>query len=208
MTEAVYDAGYGSAASAYQQADRWLGMTPTAVRAGGAGVAIRFVVERSSLGMVLVAATERGICAVTLGDEPEALTQDLARRFPRASRAPGGPEMQALVAAVLALVENPAAGAAHLPLDIRGTAFQVRVWEALTKIPAGRTVSYAELAAAVGSPRGARAVAAACASNPLAVAIPCHRVIRGDGDLSGYRWGLERKRALLARERAAGASKV
>ncbi len=202
VTEAVYAAGYGSAGGAHQQAKRWLGMTPTAVRAGGAGVVIRFVVERSSLGLVLVGATDRGICAVTLGDDPDALAQDLARRFPRAARQPGGPDMNALVAAVLRLVEDPAAGAADLPLDVRGTAFQVRVWQALTKIPAGQTISYAQLAAAVGSPRGARAVAAACASNHLAVAIPCHRVVRGDGGLSGYRWGVARKRALLERERA------
>lgn len=207
VTEAIYSAGYGSSAAFYQQADRWLGMTPSAVRAGGAGVAIRFVMERSSLGMVLVAATERGICAVALGDDAEGLTQELAHRFPRASRELGGPDMQALVAAVLRLIENPAADAAALPLDIRGTAFQVRVWAALTRIPAGRTVSYAQLAAAVGSPNGARAVAAACASNHLAVVIPCHRVVRGDGALSGYRWGVARKRALLERERATKPSK-
>jgi AraC family transcriptional regulator of adaptative response/methylated-DNA-[protein]-cysteine methyltransferase len=199
VTDALFEAGFGSAAAGYWQADRWLGMTPTAYRAGGAGAAIRFVVGRSSLGRVLVAATERGVCAVLLGDDAGALAADLARRFPRAARAPGGPEMAAVVAAVVRLVEEPAAPA-RLPLDLRGTAFQLRVWEALTRIPAGRTVSYAELAAAVGAPRGARAVARACAGNPVAVLVPCHRVIRGDGDLSGYRWGIARKRALLARE--------
>ncbi len=207
ITEAVYAAGYGSPAAFYRVADVALGMTPGAYRAGGAGVTIRFVLGKSSLGLVLVAATQRGVCSILIGEQADMLREELARRFPRAARQPGGAEMEALVAAVLRLIEDPAAGAAALPLDIRGTTFQLRVWHALTKIPAGRTVSYAQLAAAVGVPNGARAVARACASNHLAVAIPCHRVIRGDGDLSGYRWGVARKRALLDRERPADASK-
>jgi AraC family transcriptional regulator of adaptative response/methylated-DNA-[protein]-cysteine methyltransferase len=182
-------------------------MTPTAFRAGGAGLSIRFVVQPSSLGLVLVAATHRGVCSILLGDNASRLTEELTQHFPRAAREPGGAEMQGLVAAVLRLVEDPASGTAALPFDVRGTAFQVRVWDALTRIPAGQTVSYAQLAAAVGSPNGARAVARACAGNHLAVAIPCHRVIRGDGDLSGYRWGVARKRALLDLEGAIVARK-
>ncbi len=201
VTDAVYDAGYGSAAAAHRDAGRWLGMPPSTYRAGGAGAAIGYVVEGSSLGRVLVAATARGVCAILLGDDPAQLIAELARRFPRASRTPGGAEMADLVAAVLRLVEDPTRPA-PLPLDLQGTAFQLRVWEALARIPPGRTVSYAELAAAVGAPSAARAVARACATNHLAVAIPCHRVVRGDGGLSGYRWGIDRKRALLARERA------
>ncbi len=200
VTDAVYDAGYGSPAAAYRDADRWLGMTPTAYRAGGAGAAIRYVVERSSLGRVLIGATARGVCAILLGDDADSLIAELGRRFPRASRVPGGADMGELVAAVVRLVEDPTRPA-RLPLDLQGTAFQLRVWSALARIPPGRTVSYAELAAAVGAPSAARAVARACATNHVAVAIPCHRVIRGDGGLSGYRWGIERKRALLARER-------
>jgi len=200
VTEAIYEAGYGSAAASYRQTDRWLGMAPGAYRAGGAGASIRFVVAACDLGRALVAATERGVCAILLGDDEDRLVEELAGRFPRASRVPGGAEMADLVTAVVRLVEVPTRPV-RLPLDVRGTAFQLRVWEALTRIPAGRTMSYAELAAAVGAPSAARAVARACATNHLAVAIPCHRVIRGDGDLSGYRWGIERKRALLARER-------
>lgn len=201
VTEAVYQAGYGSSAASSREADRWLGMPPSVYRSGGAGMSVRFVAAPCSLGKVLVAATERGVCAILLGDDPQELIADLQRRFPAASHAPGGQEMAQLVAAVVALIEDPARQGGGLPLDLRGTAFQIRVWQALAKIPAGRTVSYAELAAAVGAPRAARAVARACATNHLAVAVPCHRVIRGDGDLSGYRWGIERKRALLARER-------
>ncbi|MES1164454.1 MAG: bifunctional DNA-binding transcriptional regulator/O6-methylguanine-DNA methyltransferase Ada, partial [Verrucomicrobiota bacterium] len=171
VTEAIYAAGYGSPAAFYRAADGALGMTPAAYRAGGAGATIRFVTAGASLGSVLVAATERGVCSILIGDDAGALIDELGRRFPRATRDPGGAEMESLVAAVLRLIEDPVGGAAALPLDIHGTAFQLRVWEALRKIPAGQTVSYAQLAAAVGSPRGARAVAAACASNHLAVVI-------------------------------------
>lgn len=200
VTEAIYEAGYGSQAASYRQADRWLGMTPGTFRAGGTGLTIRFVIAPCSLGLALVAATDRGVCAILLGDDRQALIAELDGRFPRAARSPGGNEMAHLVNAVVDLVDDRPA-AVPLPLDLRGTAFQLRVWQALARIPAGRTVSYAELAAAVGAPSAARAVARACATNHLAIAIPCHRVIRGDGGLSGYRWGIDRKRALLARER-------
>lgn len=200
VTEAIYDAGFGSSAAVYRQADRLLGMTPSAFRAGGQAATLHVATSPCSLGTVLVAVTERGVCAILLGDDAAALERSLAQQFPRAARVPATGAMAAVVGRVVALVEDPARPV-RLPLDLRGTAFQLRVWEALTRIPAGRTMSYAELAAAVGAPSAARAVARACATNHLAVAIPCHRVIRGDGDLSGYRWGIERKRALLARER-------
>lgn len=162
----------------------------------------RFAVGECSLGAVLVAASERGVCAILLGDDPRALEHDMRSRFPGAEPVGGGTELVRMVAAVVRLVEAPGQGA-ELPLDMRGTAFQRRVWQALRAVPAGETVSYAELARRIGAPKSARAVAGACAANPLAVAIPCHRVVRGDGGLSGYRWGVERKRALLERERAA-----
>ncbi|HXU60923.1 MAG TPA: bifunctional DNA-binding transcriptional regulator/O6-methylguanine-DNA methyltransferase Ada [Polyangia bacterium] len=200
VTEAIYEAGFGSSARVYQQADRLLGMTPSAFRAGGLAATIHFATSPCSLGTVLVGVTERGVCTILLGDDPDSLARALAQQFPRATRLPAPETMAVVVRRVVELVETPARPV-RLPLDLRGTAFQLRVWEALTRIPAGRTVSYAELAAAVGAPTAARAVARACATNRLAVAIPCHRVIRGDGDLSGYRWGLERKRALLERER-------
>ncbi len=199
VTEAVYGAGFGSTSRFYERAGELLGMTPTRYRSGGARLPIRFAVGECSLGSVLVAATERGVCSILLGEDPEALVHDLERRFPRADLVGGDATFEALVARVVALVERPGAGTS-LPLDIRGTAFQRRVWKALSAVPAGRTITYAELAAAVGAPGSARAVARACSANPLAVAIPCHRVVRTDGALSGYRWGVERKAALLARE--------
>jgi AraC family transcriptional regulator of adaptative response/methylated-DNA-[protein]-cysteine methyltransferase len=174
-------------------------MKPTTYREGGAGLVIRFAVGECSLGAILVAATARGVCAVLLGDSSEELLHDLERRFPRADLVGGDAGFEQLVAKVVGLVENPRLGL-ELPLDIRGTAFQRRVWEALREIPVGSTRSYADIAASIGLPRTVRAVAQACAANPLAVAIPCHRVVRSDGDLSGYRWGIERKRALLDRE--------
>jgi AraC family transcriptional regulator of adaptative response/methylated-DNA-[protein]-cysteine methyltransferase len=179
-------------------------MTPTKYRAGGADETIRFAVGECSLGSILVAATGRGVCAILLGGDPEALAHDLERRFARARLVGGDAGFEELVARVVGLVERPGADA-RLPLDVRGTAFQRRVWQALREIPAGSTRSYAEIAAAIGAPRAARGVARACAANALAVAIPCHRVVRSDGAVSGYRWGVERKRVLLARERAAGA---
>ncbi|WP_348644118.1 bifunctional DNA-binding transcriptional regulator/O6-methylguanine-DNA methyltransferase Ada [Methylobacterium sp. WL12] len=197
VTEALYEAGYGAASRFYAGAR--LGMTPAAYRKGGAGETIRFAVAACSLGAVLVAATTRGVCAILLGDEPDALLRDLEDRFPNAALAGGDEGFAALVAQVVGLVETPSRPVS-LPLDIGGTAFQQRVWEALRTIPAGTTASYAEIAARIGTPAAVRAVARACGANALAVAIPCHRVVRADGALSGYRWGIDRKRALLARE--------
>lgn len=201
VTEAIYDAGYGSNGRFYEESSRVLGMTPTRYRAGGANTVIRFAVGQSSLGAILVAASERGICSILLGDDPDALLRDLQDRFPRAELIGGDAAFETLVARVVGLVESPGVGL-DLPLDVRGTAFQQRVWEALRGIPAGSTASYGEVAARIGSPKSVRAVAQACAANPLAVAIPCHRVVRNDGGLAGYRWGVERKRTLLAREAA------
>lgn len=199
VTEAILDAGFGSTGRFYETSDAVLGMTPTRYRRGGAGEEIRYAVGRCSLGAVLVAATARGVCAILLGDDPEALARDLAQRFPRASLRAAEEGFAQTVAAVVGLVERPRADLA-LPLDVRGTAFQRRVWEALRAIPAGSTTTYAALAAQLGAPKSVRAVAQACAANALAVAIPCHRVLRTDGALAGYRWGLSRKRALLDRE--------
>jgi AraC family transcriptional regulator, regulatory protein of adaptative response / methylated-DNA-[protein]-cysteine methyltransferase len=197
VTDAIYGAGYGSGSRFYE--DGVLGMTPTEFRAGGADLVIRFAIGQCSLGAILVAATDRGVCAVLLGDDPEELAHDLERRFPRGQLQGGDAGFERLVARVVGLVERPAVDH-DLPLDIRGTAFQQRVWQALRAIPAGTTATYADIARSIGSPRAVRAVAQACGANPVAVAIPCHRVVRTDGDLSGYRWGVDRKRALLARE--------
>ncbi len=176
-------------------------MTPGAFRRGGAGAVIRFAVGEASLGAVLVAATNKGVCAILLGDDPQALVRDLQDRFPRAEFQGGDAEFERMVAEVVGLVEAPGQRL-DLPLDIRGTAFQQRVWAALSAIPCGKTATYKEIARAIGQPKAVRAVAQACGANPLAIAIPCHRVVRSDGDLSGYRWGVERKRKLIAREAA------
>ena len=206
VTEAIYAAGYGSNGRFYAEAGEALGMTPGAFRKGGARQTIRFAVGECSLGSVLVAQSERGVCAILLGDDPETLAHDLQDRFPRAELLGDDPAFEGLVGEVIGLVENPRAGAsaalASLPLDVRGTAFQQRVWEALRAIPAGTTTTYARLAEAIGAPKAVRAVGAAVGANPVAVAIPCHRVIRTDGAIGGYRWGVERKRALMARELA------
>jgi AraC family transcriptional regulator of adaptative response/methylated-DNA-[protein]-cysteine methyltransferase len=199
VTEAIYGSGYSSNGRFYEEAGDLLGMTPSRYRAGGAGADILFASGACSLGSILVAATARGVCAILLGDEPAELSHELERRFPRARLTGADASFEALVAKVVGLVERPQAGL-DLPLDIRGTAFQRRVWEALRAIPVGATASYADVARTVGAPKAVRAVAKACAANSIAVAIPCHRVVRTDGDLSGYRWGVERKRALLARE--------
>ena len=199
VTEAIYGAGYNAASRFYEQADRLLGMTPRRFRSGGAGMAIRFAIGECSLGAILVAASDRGVCAILLGDDPEALARDLQDRFPRAELIGGDAGFERLVAQVVGFVEMPKRGL-DLPLDVRGTAFQQRVWAALQEIPAGTTASYSEIARRIGAPRAVRAVAGACAANALAVAIPCHRVVRSDGGLSGYRWGIERKRVLLERE--------
>jgi AraC family transcriptional regulator of adaptative response/methylated-DNA-[protein]-cysteine methyltransferase len=199
VTAAVYDAGFNSGGRFYAAATGMLGMTPRRFRAGGVGETIRFAVGQCSLGAVLVAATDQGVCAVTLGDDPAALVRDLEDRFPAAELVGGDADFEGLVARVIGLIEAPGQGL-DLPLDIRGTAFQQRVWQALRDIPPGRRATYAEIAARIGAPRAVRAVAQACAANPLAVAIPCHRVVRTDGALSGYRWGVERKAKLLERE--------
>jgi AraC family transcriptional regulator of adaptative response/methylated-DNA-[protein]-cysteine methyltransferase len=174
-------------------------MTPSRYRAGGTDTDIRFAIGECSLGAILVAASEVGVCAILIGDDPDALARDLQDRFPRAELIGGDAGFEQLVAKVVGLVEAPGLGL-DLPLDVRGTAFQQRVWQALRDIPAGRTVSYADLARRIGAPKSVRAVAQACGANALAVAIPCHRVVRNDGALAGYRWGVERKRALLERE--------
>lgn len=199
VTEAIYDAGFSSSGRFYENAAGMLGMTPTEFRAGGSNAQITFAVARCSLGSILVAASHRGVCAIFLGDDPEALVRELQDRFPRASLMAGDEAFENVIAKVVAFVEAPAKGL-DLPLDIKGTAFQHRVWQALRAIPSGETISYAELARRVGDPKAIRAVAGACAANRIAVAIPCHRVVKSDGSLSGYRWGVERKRVLLAKE--------
>ncbi|MBI5249901.1 MAG: bifunctional DNA-binding transcriptional regulator/O6-methylguanine-DNA methyltransferase Ada, partial [Desulfomonile tiedjei] len=199
VTEAIYSAGYSSSSRFYEKSNEVLGMTPTDYRAGGADTEIRFAIGECSLGAILVAKSARGVCAIFMGDDPDELIRNLQDRFPRASLIGGDSEFEQLVAKVVGFVEAPAIGL-DLPLDVRGTAFQQRVWQALCEIPAGMTASYTEIATRIGSPNSARAVARACAANTLAVAIPCHRVVRNDGGLSGYRWGVERKRALLKKE--------
>ena len=202
VTEAIYDAGFSSGGRFYETSDQVLGMSPTNYRAGGTDTDIHFAVGRCSLGSVLVAQTAKGVCAILLGDDPDALVRDLQDRFPRANLVGGDARFEQTVAKVIGFVEAPALGL-DLPLDVRGTAFQRRVWQALRQIPPGSTASYREIAERIGVPDGARAVAQACGANALAVAIPCHRVVRDDGSLSGYRWGVERKRSLLDREGAA-----
>lgn len=199
VTDAIYSAGYASSGRFYEDAAKTLGMTPRRFRAGGAGMQIRFAVGQCSLGAILVAATEHGVCAILMGDDPDALVRDLHDRFSRAELLGGDAAFERTVARVVGLVEQPRLGL-DLPLDVRGTAFQQRVWQALRDIPAGATTTYTEIARRIGAPQSVRAVAGACAANALAVAIPCHRVVRLDGSLSGYRWGIERKRALLERE--------
>ncbi|MBC8145728.1 MAG: bifunctional DNA-binding transcriptional regulator/O6-methylguanine-DNA methyltransferase Ada [bacterium] len=201
VTEAIYAAGYNSNARFYEKSSEILGMTASKYRDGGVGTAIMFAIGESSLGSVLVARSERGVCAILLGDDADILARDLQDRFPRATLIGGDAEFVELIATVIGFVEDPRIGLL-LPLDIRGTAFQQRVWNALREIPVGSTASYTDVAAMIGSPKSVRAVAQACGANALAVAIPCHRVVRTDGGLSGYRWGVERKRELLNREGA------
>jgi len=201
VTEAIYDAGFNSSSRFYETSAEVLGMTPTDYRAGGPDTEIRFAVGQCSLGSILVAQSATGVCAILLGDDPDALVRDLQDRFPRAALVGGDDAFEQTVARVVGFVENPARGL-DLPLDVRGTAFQQRVWAALRQIPVGSTASYAEIASRIGAPSGVRAVARACGANALAVAIPCHRVVRTDGSLSGYKWGVRRKEHLLAREGA------
>jgi AraC family transcriptional regulator of adaptative response/methylated-DNA-[protein]-cysteine methyltransferase len=199
VTEAIYGAGFNSSGRFYEKSAEILGMTPTDFRAGGQRAEIRLATRACSLGTVLVAATEKGVCAILLGDDATTLMGELEKRFPRAMLISGDEEFERTVERVVNFVEAPRLGL-DLPLDVRGTAFQQRVWQALRAIPAGLLASYREIAERIGAPKAVRAVAQACAKNSLAVAIPCHRVVRHDGEISGYRWGVERKRALLARE--------
>lgn len=203
VTEAMYDAGFNSSGRFYEKSTGLLGMTPTQYRAGGANEEIRFAVGETSLGAILVASSKKGVASILLGADPDTLVRNLQDRFPKARLIGADGDYEALVATVVGFVEAPNLGL-DLPLDVRGTAFQQRVWQALQEIPVGQTVSYAEVARRIGSPKAVRAVAGACAANNLAVAIPCHRVVRNDGSLSGYAWGVERKRVLLDREAALG----
>lgn len=200
ITAAIYEAGFNSSGRFYEKATEMLGMTPSRYRAGGTNEEIRFAIGQASLGVILVASSRKGVVSILLGDDPDQLARDLQDRFPKAHLVGADGDYEALVARVVGFVEAPRIGL-DLPLDVRCTAFEQRVWQALQEIPAGETSSYAEIARRIGAPRAARAVAGACAANNLAIAIPCHRVVRQDGALSGYAWGAERKRELLDRER-------
>jgi AraC family transcriptional regulator of adaptative response/methylated-DNA-[protein]-cysteine methyltransferase len=199
VTQAIYGAGFNSNGRFYATSSEVLGMTPTEFRSGGSNTEIKLAIGECSLGLVLVAASDKGVCAILFGDDPEALRHELEKQFPRARLVKADKDFEQLVSKVTSFVENPRAGL-DLPLDIRGTAFQHRVWDALRRIPVGSTASYAEIATIIGAPKATRAVARACATNRIAVAIPCHRVVGSDGSLTGYRGGIERKRALLAKE--------
>ena len=201
ITEAIYDAGFSSSGRFYEQATAILGMTPSRYKAGGTGELLHFAIAQCSLGAVLVASSAQGVVSILLGEDANALAQALQDRFPKARLVGADADYDRIVARVVALVEAPRLGL-DLPLDVRGTAFQHRVWQALRDIPAGATASYREIAERIGAPRAVRAVAGACAANDIAIAIPCHRVVRSDGALSGYAWGVERKAALLKREGA------
>ena len=201
VTEAIYEAGFNSSGRFYADAAKSLGMKPGEFRAGGANIEIRHATAPCSLGQILVAATDKGVCAIFFGDDPKALDQELRNRFPRAKLIAGDREFGKLVAKVVAYVEAPHKDL-DLPLDIRGTAFQHQVWAALREIPPGETVTYGDIARRIGKPAAVRAVGTACGANHIAVAIPCHRVLGSDGKLTGYRWGTARKRALLDREKS------
>ena len=200
VTDALYGAGFNSNSRFYESANHLLGMKPSDYKAGGTNSEILFAVGQCSLGAILVARSTRGVCAILLGDDPDQLVRDLQDQFPKAELVGADHDFEQLIAHVIGFIEAPALGL-DLPLDLRGTAFQERVWQALREIPVGSTASYAQIAQRIGAPTSFRAVAQACAANSLAVAIPCHRVVRSNGDLSGYRWGVERKRQLLDRER-------
>jgi AraC family transcriptional regulator of adaptative response/methylated-DNA-[protein]-cysteine methyltransferase len=203
VTATIYDAGFGSSGRFYEKSTGMLGMTPSHYRAGGANEEIKFAVGQTSLGAILVASSKKGVASILLGDDPEALVRNLQDRFPKARLIGADRNYETLVARVVGFIETPGVGL-NLPLDVRGTVFQQRVWQALQEVPVGDTISYAEIARRIGSPKAVRAVAGACAANNLAVAIPCHRVVRNDGSLSGYAWGVERKRVLLDREASQG----
>jgi AraC family transcriptional regulator, regulatory protein of adaptative response / methylated-DNA-[protein]-cysteine methyltransferase len=200
VTEAITGAGFGSPSRVYERTDTLLGMTPAALRRGAPGERIRYALADTSLGRIVVASTERGVCLVAFGESDAELVAEVGRRFPRAVVEPAAAEEGAWVAAIVELVDHPGARS-DVPLDVRGTVFQRQVWTALREIEPGGTVTYSQLAAAIGRPTATRAVAQACGSNPTAVVVPCHRVIGADGSLTGYRWGVERKKALLERER-------
>lgn len=199
MTDAIYDAGFNSSGRFYENTNHVLDMTPTKFREGGADTEIFFAIGKASLGSILVAQSKNGVCSILIGDDPGTLIRDLQDRFPNANLIGDEAGYQELIAKVVGLMEEPGVGL-DLPLDIRGSAFQQRVWKALQQIPPGSTATYTEIARKIGMPNAVRAVAQACGANALAVAIPCHRVIRNDGSLSGYRWGVDRKRVLLERE--------
>jgi AraC family transcriptional regulator of adaptative response/methylated-DNA-[protein]-cysteine methyltransferase len=199
VTEAIYDAGFSSSGRFYATSSETLGMTPTDFKSGGKNTVIRFAVRECSLGLVLVAVSDKGVCAILFGDDPLALSRSLQKQFPQAGLVEGDAGFAELMAKVIDFIEHPQRDF-DLPLDIRGTAFQHRVWDALRRIPVGSTMSYADVAKTIGAPKAVRAVARACATNRIAVAIPCHRVIGSDGSLTGYAGGIERKRALLAKE--------
>jgi AraC family transcriptional regulator, regulatory protein of adaptative response / methylated-DNA-[protein]-cysteine methyltransferase len=196
VTKVIYDVGFNSSSRFYEKAPAMLGMTPSAFNRGGVSVTIHFAVGECRLGSVLVATSEKGVCAILLGDDPDCLLREFQDQFPHATLLGGSTDFEITIAAVVAFIDTPQAGL-NLPLDVQGTAFQQRVWQALRQIPLGKTASYGEIARLIGSPKSCRAVAQACATNALAVVIPCHRVVRTDGSLSGYRWGIERKRQLL-----------
>ncbi|QHF45041.1 bifunctional transcriptional regulator/O6-methylguanine-DNA methyltransferase [Pseudomonas sp. S35] len=200
VTDALYDAGFNSNSRFYESAGQVLGMKPSDYKAGGTNNTILFAVGQCSLGAILVAQSTRGVCAILLGDDPDTLVRDLQDQFPKADLVGADHRFEQLIAQVVGFIEAPALGL-DLPLDLRGTAFQERVWQALRDIPVGDTASYAQIAERIGVPQSFRAVAQACGANSLAVAIPCHRVVRSNGEVSGYRWGVERKRQLLERER-------
>lgn len=199
MTDAIYEAGYNSNSRFYEASSQILGMKPSDYRKGGTNTDIRFAIGECSLGSILVASSDKGVCAILIDTDPEVLIRDLQDRFPKSNLIGGDPGFEALVAQVVGFIEAPQFGL-DLPLDIRGTAFQQRVWQALREIPCGKTSSYSDIAYKIGKPKAVRAVAQACGANALAVAIPCHRVVRNDGTISGYRWGVDRKRALLEKE--------
>jgi len=200
VTEAIYDAGFNSSGRFYEKSKKLLGMTPTQFRAGGVNEEINFALGQTTLGAILVASSKKGVVAILLGDDPDKLLRDLQDRFPKAKLIGDDKDYEKLVARSVGLIETPNQSQ-NLPLDIRGTAFQRRVWRVLQRISAGTTVTYAEIAKRIGSPKSVRAVAGACAANNIAVAIPCHRVVRTDGSLSGYAWGIDRKRHFIDRER-------
>jgi AraC family transcriptional regulator of adaptative response/methylated-DNA-[protein]-cysteine methyltransferase len=198
VTSALYDAGYGSTSRVYERRPTGRGMTPAVYRRGGAGADVQYAIVHTPLGRLLVAATTNGVCAVKLGDAAKALVADLHHEYPKARVSKGHPALAAWTRAIVGLLDG--AAPVNLPLDVQATAFQWKVWRALQAIPVGKTRSYSEVARAIGQPAAVRAVARACASNPVCLVIPCHRVVQKDGGLGGYRWGVRRKRALLTRE--------